>query len=1248
MPKHNDLHALLQVLLDEPVAQNRDYFLFMLGTDTVYTHRPTYPHQLTKDTVVPKEQRAYVNGESLSYMARVVADRLGENDPEINIDQPLSFSTPSVDVVNGPTTLGSEVGERIAQGVFLILKALAEGKQNIQISAHSRGAVESILIAHEIERIKTELNTKPSQTIHQIMANSPCTYTSKAVKKLFADVKESPEVRTKLADRLSSAKINMFLMDPVPGGSWRGIGKFVAWRDERFYVKPPCSNAELLIFRDERTRCFIPIKFKDQTPLILPGHHGTASGNLYTQQFDDITVSGDDKDSSLVQKLAIVKLLNFINNSTGLFDRVTSPVALEHPALDEVANQFFSAGKQDRVELLLEIYKKIQINDKAYRYFNGTSYAYLGSEASSSGARYIHADGHNYTSLDSLSPSLGGQFINKEHAFLYLLKHMEFKVHSDEYQPDALITQLGNVLNSIFTGYVQALEPKAADMSSSLAMHSQALLDSEADRKATFEAISVFLESISQKYLRNHLSLEVKTNLLAEIDKVFATLQQFKRQPQDAPINKIIDECDLILRSSLKNTAQIHYVSLIDQSNELNARLKNYLVPNTQFKESFNIFLEQLGLAATEENERSYIIRSVINALKEVSPVTVINIKTVLNEQLQALQDGDHLEKRKALAQILECTLKKECNLDRYFELDTVDDASSLTELDLLYDNIDTLINGFDHVKHLAGAQPIDINIELLSTHRDRVIKLAAEILIKKNWDLHDKPANIKDVFFQKVKAQAIALGGVNPEVADLFKDIKILRSHLNENSERIEQLSRAQQDQNLHIKDLYRQNQQVHEIANLNKSHLERLTNESNQTKEAYRIETEQLKRQQQQLTIQLSESQSALQRLTEQLSENKSSNALEVEQLRTEQLQLTQQLKDRTQQLKDSKAALERLNEEYSQNKEERSAETEQLKRQQQQLTTQLSESQSALQRLTDELTENKSANAHEVEQLKEAQIQLTQQLTESKAALEELNAQLLENKNSNAREVAELKKEQLQLIQQISEDRVNQGQLATELERIKQSFAKELLNIQQNQTQRIQHNSEEHQKQIKAQERLIQQLVSPKEMTCTQLIETKLIPLTKGYLDHLLNEAKRLNPSINAKTSYDILPDLSGDESDQQKYLMIANKYTISKNLLNQLEDKDAIPLPSDRITQFAQTLKNNNAQLKQHRDSEWMQFFKNCMVSIGIICTGIIPGLIALAAYSSYTGKSPLFFTRSQGDEYSHQVADKLDYLPISVK
>lgn len=60
-------------------------------------------------------------------------------------------------MINGPTILGSEVGERIVQGLFLALRAAAAGKTSLQIAAHSRGAVETILILHELDRIKKEL-----------------------------------------------------------------------------------------------------------------------------------------------------------------------------------------------------------------------------------------------------------------------------------------------------------------------------------------------------------------------------------------------------------------------------------------------------------------------------------------------------------------------------------------------------------------------------------------------------------------------------------------------------------------------------------------------------------------------------------------------------------------------------------------------------------------------------------------------------------------------------------------------------------------------------------------------------------------------------------------------------------------------------------------------------------------------------------------------------------------------------------
>ncbi len=183
MPKLNDLKIFSELLgktvqeqiheplvdnpRDEPVT-NSSYFLFMLGTDTVYTHKPT------KDLEKEADRRSYENGETLSYTARVVATKLGENAPEINPGQPLSFSTPSVDVINGPTTLGSEVGERIAQGLFLILRAVAEGKENIVIPAHSRGAVETILMLHELERVKKALKEQPKKSLYTAVSTVKC------------------------------------------------------------------------------------------------------------------------------------------------------------------------------------------------------------------------------------------------------------------------------------------------------------------------------------------------------------------------------------------------------------------------------------------------------------------------------------------------------------------------------------------------------------------------------------------------------------------------------------------------------------------------------------------------------------------------------------------------------------------------------------------------------------------------------------------------------------------------------------------------------------------------------------------------------------------------------------------------------------------------------------------------------------------------------------------------------------------
>lgn len=1243
MPKLNDLTLLFPVSNNEHVP-NSDYYLFMLGTDTVFTRKPT------KNSKKSTKQKTYENGETLSYMAQLIASCLNEGEPEIRKDQPLAFSTPSVDVLIGPKTKGHEVGERIAQGIFLILKAIAEGKENIQIAAHSRGAVESILIAHELERIKKafESNTK---TLYQILLDSPCGYTRKAVRYFYKEINESKESRMELLHRLSNAKLNMFLMDPVPGSRWNGINLY-AWDDERFYPAVPCSKAELLLFRDERTKCFMPIKPKGLVPLVIPGHHGTASGNLYSQQFVPVPEKIECKDTALVQELVLLKLLNFINNNSDLFKNYSVPVNLNHPVLDKLTNEYLKLEPKERADFLLHFYKEVHRNDAAYRHFATTSYSsILGSEFSSSGARLVQADGPNATSLDTLSPSLGGQFINKEHAFLYLWKHMGFKL--DEDLPHELIPELSKVLINILEGYTNPIQSQSVDMSQSIGPKAVALLEAEPDRKATFEAISIFLDTISQKYLRNHLSVDIKTKLLADIHSLFDVLQKFKNSERpDAPINQIIDECDYILRTSLKDTVKKHYETLVDQSNRFNDKTVYFLTTKEAFNEAFHHFLKTLDLSSTEENERSALIKLISVRLKQIDPITIEEVKRVLRQQLLELEKQDNTTlATDVISHIIKLTSGTSINLEGFFEAHDLGVSVLLSELDGLYDNFDSLINGFAHVQQLSGTIPLDIKLNDLIMYRSRIVRMAAEVFVNKQIDLRNKPEVISDAFFDIVKRQAIALGAPNPEVNDLFREVDHLRSLLADNSEQIRQLQLGLQEQFEYSRQSY---QALIKQININESSLTDLSLQLSEKSKANAMQTKLLTQQIELLAQELLVNKSALEELNQQFNDYRKANNTEVESLVLEQQRLMKQLADNNQ---ESSARIESLVKEQqllAESKQESDTHIERLTQAQQLLVKQLiesnQESSARIESLIKEqrlLAESKQESDTRVERLTQEQQLLVKQLVESKSAHDELARQLNANKQASNDDIQRLQQQQDKLAEEKAEDKLALEHLANELAQTRKEFAEALKTIQEQQLSRNVSTIEENQQisdRLIRQEQLIQKLISPNELKCSRLIESKLIPLTQAYLVHLIAAARNVNPIVENKQVYDALPDFAGNDSDQEQYFMIMEKYSITKNLLNQLEDKQSKPLPSERITQFTQSLNNSNDQLKKHRDSEWMQYFKGCMVAIGLICTGIIPGLAVLLAYTSYTGKSsPMFFNNTAGEEFAYQAKSSLEQV-----
>ncbi|HHR0740482.1 TPA: hypothetical protein ACS2XB_002477, partial [Legionella pneumophila] len=121
-------------------------------------------------------------------------------------------------------------------------------------------------------------------------------------------------------------------------------------------------------------------------------------------------------------------------------------------------------------------------------------------------------------------------------------------------------------------------------------------------------------------------------------------------------------------------------------------------------------------------------------------------------------------------------------------------------------------------------------------------------------------------------------------------------------------------------------------------------------------------------------------------------------------------------------------------------------------------------------------------------------------------------------------------------------------------------------------------------------------------------------------------------------------------------IKEQIEITKNLQGILCNTKEYPLPSERIKAFTNQLKKDNEKLSAQHDPDpaWKRFAKSCLITIGVICSGIIPGILALAAYNQFKDKSsPQSFTdkyknelskiKQQSDISKHQTEDETQNL-----
>ncbi|CAM4453502.1 MAG: hypothetical protein LEGION0403_FIIPPAGN_01237 [Legionella sp.] len=328
-----------------PNDKKKPFLLTMLGTDTTLypiTKKTKKDHVLKKGEVVSD----YPKGESLSLVSMQVQVA---NKAEIN-QSPIPYKTNEVTVVNGPSTRGTNVGEKIGFGVAEILFAVARGQQPINIIAHSRGAVESVLITHEVQTVQNIIADCNSidevieellrQQTERLNAKKPINNTPDIIEHLKDQLKIIPQEERvswfeSLKQNMPNTSINFFGIDPVPGDCFP-----ITWYDDRYFTMPAIAqNVQILYYENEHSSLgFTPAWIQPEAPEqkfachTIPGHHGTGSaGNNGSQQ--KVVMTDSSVKATHIQKLLIYKLLDFLNQHGVIFNDLSQELFKKHTAV---------------------------------------------------------------------------------------------------------------------------------------------------------------------------------------------------------------------------------------------------------------------------------------------------------------------------------------------------------------------------------------------------------------------------------------------------------------------------------------------------------------------------------------------------------------------------------------------------------------------------------------------------------------------------------------------------------------------------------------------------------------------------------------------------------------------------------------------------------------------------------------------------------------------------------------------------
>lgn len=567
---------LLTKLRNPPVAEKKEHHLFLLGTGVDYVHRPTDP---TRNT-------PYIRGETFSYTAQLMTQLLGEQDTLVQHADASQKTSPnyahpyhsnSVDVINGADTPGFEVGDRLAKALMLALGAIAEGKTNLSISGFSRGGVESIVLTHELARVREALQKdlqkdqsqrrtlatiiSESNTVPGLSIRKNPSYTRESLNILVPEGanEDDDALKTALLANLEKLQVNLFVLDPVPGGNFGKIAR-IGWQEEAFYTLPPfVVKKQEFVQKHETSNCFKPIIPLGMPYEVLPGCHGTGDGNQFDHNGASVPETLQTKDLSGVQDLVLRRWMDFTFPEGVPLEQ---PIDFGHKELDGVVNAYLPATQPERNQQLLTNYQKIQDNYPAFEWLATRNYTGLGRYMAE---RQVHFRQRGNTPISDLDVHGDGKtFLNLQHVKLW----MADKLAVSDFFGKSLVEQVQWLKNNIEAAF------KTGDLSQSVLAQTDMvsrLLQVKSNHPLVKESLSYLVNTVTQTYLRNHLSPEEREQCRNCVVNTFRTLADAVsgESIKDTVLIELAASLTQIIRTDLTSTIIQHQNSLLSLANKL-------------------------------------------------------------------------------------------------------------------------------------------------------------------------------------------------------------------------------------------------------------------------------------------------------------------------------------------------------------------------------------------------------------------------------------------------------------------------------------------------------------------------------------------------------------------------------------------------------------------------------------------------------------------------------------------------------